>query len=69
MHTDNRGVDHLDSGIMGSRKRIYDTAPDTSPPQAVHLQGPSCTSGEDQSSNFMSLSNRNVTDAKPGLRR
>src|SRR5580704_8725615 len=32
MHTDNRGVDHLDSGIMGSRKRIYDTAPDTSPP-------------------------------------
>src|ERR1700740_239291 len=32
MHTDNRGVDHLDSGIMGSRKRIYDTGPDASPP-------------------------------------
>jgi hypothetical protein len=32
MHTDNRGVDHLDSGIMGRRKRIYDTAPDTSQP-------------------------------------
>ena len=34
MHTDNGGVDHLDSGIMGSGKCVYDTAPDTSPPPA-----------------------------------
>jgi hypothetical protein len=32
MHADNRGVDHLDSGIMGSGKCVYDAAPDTSPP-------------------------------------
>jgi hypothetical protein len=32
MHTDNRGVDHLDSCIMGSRKRVHDAAPNTSPP-------------------------------------
>ncbi|MET4278797.1 hypothetical protein ABIB68_007178 [Bradyrhizobium sp. F1.2.2] len=32
MDSDNRGVDHLDSGIVGSRKRVYDAAPDTSPP-------------------------------------
>jgi len=31
MHADYRGVDHLDTGIMGSRKCVYD-APDTSPP-------------------------------------
>jgi hypothetical protein len=31
MHADNRGVDHLDSGIMGSGKRVDDAAPDTSP--------------------------------------
>ena len=34
MHADNRGVDHLDSGIMGSGKCVYDAAPDTSPPPA-----------------------------------
>jgi hypothetical protein len=33
MHADN-GVDHLESGIMGSGKCVYDTAPDTSPPPA-----------------------------------
>jgi hypothetical protein len=32
MHADNRGVDHLDSGIMGGRKSVYDAAPDTGPP-------------------------------------
>jgi len=33
MHADNGGVDHLDSGIMGSGKHVYDNAaPDTSPP-------------------------------------
>lgn len=32
MHADNRGVDHLDSGIVGSSKCVYDAAPDTSPP-------------------------------------
>src|SRR5262249_50554954 len=34
MHTDNGGVDHLDSGIVGSGKCVYDAAPDTSPPPA-----------------------------------
>src|SRR6516225_5972868 len=34
MHTDNGGVDHLDSGIVGSGKCVYDVAPDTSPPPA-----------------------------------
>ena len=34
MHADNGGIDHLDSGIMGSGKRFYDAAPDTSPPPA-----------------------------------
>jgi hypothetical protein len=32
MHANNRGVDYLDSGIMGSGKCVYDTALDTSPP-------------------------------------
>src|ERR1700753_4234423 len=32
MHADNRSVDHLDSGIVGSGKRVYDAAPNTSPP-------------------------------------
>jgi hypothetical protein len=32
MHADNRGVDHLDSRIVGSSKSIYDAAPDTSSP-------------------------------------
>ena len=32
MHADNGGVDHLDSGIMGSGKRFYDAAPNTGPP-------------------------------------
>lgn len=32
MHADNRGVDHLNSGIVGSGKRVYDAASDTSPP-------------------------------------
>ena len=27
MHADNGGVDHLDSGIMGSGKYVYDAAP------------------------------------------
>src|SRR5215470_11103538 len=31
MHADNGGVDHLDSGILGSGKRVYNAAPDTSP--------------------------------------
>jgi hypothetical protein len=34
VHTDNGGVDHLDSGIVGSGKRVYDAAPDTSAPPA-----------------------------------
>jgi len=34
MHADNRGVDHLDSRIVGGGKSIYDTAPDTSSPPA-----------------------------------
>jgi len=34
MHSDNRGVDHLDSGIVTSGKCVYDAAPDTSPPPA-----------------------------------
>src|SRR5215471_4423671 len=34
MHADNGGVDHLDSGIMGSGKCVHDAAPDTSPPPA-----------------------------------
>lgn len=32
MHADHRGVDHLDSGILGSSKCVYDAAPDISPP-------------------------------------
>jgi hypothetical protein len=38
MHADNGGVDHLDSGIVGSGKRVYDAAPDTSPPPATAEQ-------------------------------
>ena len=34
MHADNRSVDHLDSGVMGSGKCVYDPAPDTSPSPA-----------------------------------
>ena len=34
MDADNGGVDHLDSGIMGSGKCVYDAAPDTSPTPA-----------------------------------
>jgi hypothetical protein len=34
MHTDNGGVDHLDSRIMGSGKCIYDAAPDAGPSPA-----------------------------------
>jgi hypothetical protein len=34
MHADNRGVDHLDSGIMDGCKCIYDAAPDISLPPA-----------------------------------
>ncbi len=34
MHADSRGVDHLDSGIMASRKCVYDAAPETSLPPA-----------------------------------
>src|SRR5215471_6358275 len=29
-----QGVDHLDSGIVGSGKCVYDAAPDTNPPPA-----------------------------------
>jgi hypothetical protein len=29
---DDGGVDHLDSGIMGSGKCVYDAAPDAGPP-------------------------------------
>ena len=32
MHADDGGVDHLDSGIMGSGKCVYDAAPNTGPP-------------------------------------
>jgi len=32
IHADNGGVDHLDSGIMGSGKRFYDRPPNTGPP-------------------------------------
>ncbi len=42
MHADNRSVDHLDSGIVGSGKRVYDAAPDTGPPplnEAVVARG------------------------------
>src|ERR1700757_2279340 len=42
MHADNGGIDHLDSGILGSGKRVYDAAPDTSPPplnEAVVARG------------------------------
>jgi hypothetical protein len=34
LHADNGGVDHLDSGIMGSGKCVYDAAPDTRPAPA-----------------------------------
>jgi hypothetical protein len=34
MPADNGGVDHLDSGIMGRGKCVYDAAPSTSPPPA-----------------------------------
>src|SRR5215831_713492 len=34
MHADNGGVDHLDSGVMGSGKCVYDATPDTSSPPA-----------------------------------
>jgi hypothetical protein len=31
MHADSSGIDHLDSGIMGTGKCADDAAPDTSP--------------------------------------
>ena len=31
MHADDGGVDHLDSGIVGYGKRVYDAAPDARP--------------------------------------
>jgi hypothetical protein len=34
MHANNRGVDYLDSAIVGSGKCVYDAAPNTSPPPA-----------------------------------
>jgi hypothetical protein len=34
MHTDNGGVDHRDSRIMGYGECVYDAAPDTSLPPA-----------------------------------
>jgi hypothetical protein len=46
MHADNGGVDHLDSGIMGTGKRVYDAAPDTSPPPANESVVASCVWAE-----------------------
>jgi len=43
MHPDNRSVDHLDSGIVCSGKRVYYAAPDNSPSPAAYsrlLNGP-----------------------------
>ncbi len=40
MHADNRSVDHLDSGIVGSGKRVYDAAPDTGPPPPNEAASP-----------------------------
>jgi len=37
MHADNGGIDHLDSGIVGSGKRIYDAARNTSPLQTDEM--------------------------------
>ena len=34
MHANNRSVDHLDRGIMGCSKCVYDAAPNTRPPPA-----------------------------------
>jgi hypothetical protein len=34
MHADDRGINHLDSGIMGSGERVYDPTPHASPPPA-----------------------------------
>src|SRR5712692_1469721 len=34
IHADNRGVDHLDSGIIGIGERVHDTAPHAGPPPA-----------------------------------
>jgi hypothetical protein len=31
-HASNEGINHLDSGIMGRGKHIYDAARDSSPP-------------------------------------
>jgi hypothetical protein len=45
MHADNGGVDHLDSGIMGSGKRVDDAAPNASAPptnEAVVAGGLRC---------------------------
>jgi hypothetical protein len=34
MHADDGGIDHLDSGIVSSGKRVYDATPDARPPPA-----------------------------------
>ena len=34
IHADNRGVDHLDGGIMGSGDRVHDIASTRRPPPA-----------------------------------
>jgi hypothetical protein len=34
MHADDRGINHLDSGIMGSGECVYDPTPHASPPPA-----------------------------------
>src|SRR6516164_285401 len=42
MNADNRRVDHLDSGIVSSGKRVYDAAPDAGlppPTEAVVASG------------------------------
>jgi hypothetical protein len=44
MHTDNGGVDHLDSPIISSGERVYDTAPYTGPPPTSVENDPTLTS-------------------------
>jgi hypothetical protein len=36
MHANNGGVDHLDSSIVSTGKRVYDAAPDTSRRQRIY---------------------------------
>lgn len=41
MHADNRGVDHLDGGIMGGRECVYDTTAQADPPPTNEAVGAS----------------------------